>query len=78
MALAFTRYVAMKGRPGGSWLSVGEIAEYLGVRPDTVCKRMPAHKAGRLWKFKTAEVDDWLRSVKRQRRKKEINEPWVL
>ncbi len=25
-------------------------------------KRMPAHKAGRLWKFKLDEVDDWIRS----------------
>lgn len=51
------------------WLSVDEIAVYLGVKRDTVYKwvvrkKMPAHKAGRLWKFKTAEVDAWLRSGK--------------
>ena len=49
------------------WLSVDEIAVYLGVKRDTVYKwierkSMPAHKVGRLWKFRRAEVDDWIRS----------------
>ena len=48
------------------WLSVEEIAEYLGVSKDTVytwvsSKRMPGHRVGRFWKFKTAEVDEWVR-----------------
>ena len=39
------------------WLSVDQIAEYLGVSKDTVYtwvtqKGMPGHKIGRLWKFK--------------------------
>ncbi|WP_240986915.1 excisionase family DNA-binding protein [Acididesulfobacillus acetoxydans] len=25
-------------------------------------RNMPAHKVGRLWKFKISEVDDWIRS----------------
>lgn len=49
------------------WLSVDEIAAHLGVRRGTIYKwiirkTMPAHKVGRLWKFKLAEVDDWVRS----------------
>ena len=49
------------------WLSVDEIAEYLGVSKDTVytwvsSRGMPGHKVGRLWKFKTAEVDGWVRT----------------
>ncbi|MBK9132458.1 MAG: helix-turn-helix domain-containing protein [Gammaproteobacteria bacterium] len=48
------------------WLSVDEIATYLGVKRDTVYKwierrNMPAHKAGRLWKFRVEEVDKWVR-----------------
>ena len=48
------------------WLSVMEIAEYLGVRRETIYKwlerkNMPAHKVGRLWKFKRDEVDAWVR-----------------
>ncbi len=48
------------------WLSVDEIAAYLGVKRDTIYKwierkSMPAHKVGRLWKFKIDEVDRWVR-----------------
>lgn len=51
------------------WVSVEEVAEHLGVSKDTVYgwitkKEMPAHKVGRLWKFKTDEVDDWVRHGK--------------
>lgn len=49
------------------WLSVEEIAEYLGVSKDTVYAwinklEMPAHRIGRFWKFKSDEVDEWVRS----------------
>ena len=49
------------------WLSISEICQYLGVSSDTIYKwiekkGMPAHKIGRLWKFKKSEVDDWVRS----------------
>ena len=49
------------------WLSVEEIAAYLGVSKDTVYawirgRGMPAHRIGRLWKFKTQEVDEWVKS----------------
>lgn len=49
------------------WLSVDEICTYLGVKRDTVYKwisekHMPAHKIGRLWKFKRDEVDVWVRN----------------
>ena len=48
------------------WMSVEEIAEYLGVSKDTVYswltnKGMPGHKVGRFWKFKRADVDTWVR-----------------
>lgn len=49
------------------WLSADEIAAHLGVTKDTIYtwiaeKDMPAHKVGRLWKFQSTEVDDWVRS----------------
>jgi len=49
------------------WLSVDEIAAYLGIKQDTVYKwiakkQMPAHRLGRLWKFKKEEVDKWVKS----------------
>lgn len=47
------------------WLSVDEICEYLGVSSDTVYRwidrfDMPAHRMGRLWKFKKYQVDSWI------------------
>jgi len=51
------------------WMSVEEIASYLGVSKDTIYgwiakREMPAHKVGRLWKFKSDEVDTWVRAGK--------------
>ncbi len=50
------------------WLSVDEIAAYLGIKRDTVYKwiadkKMPAHRMGRLWKFRKDEVDGWVKSA---------------
>ncbi len=47
------------------WVSLDEIAEHLGVSRDTVyrwidSRGMPAHKVGRLWKFKVSQVDEWV------------------
>ena len=49
------------------WLSVDEIGAYLGIKRDTVYKwiaekQMPAHRMGRLWKFRKEEVDQWVKS----------------
>ena len=49
------------------WCSMNEIAEYLGITRDTVLswvekRGMPGVKIGRTWKFKTSEVDTWMRS----------------
>lgn len=47
------------------WLSVDDICDYLGVKRDTIYKwindkSMPAHRVGRLWKFKKEAVDAWV------------------
>ena len=57
----------MEKLTGDRWLSVDEIADYLGIKRDTVYKwidrkNMPAHKVGSLWKFRKDEIDDWVRS----------------
>ncbi len=54
-------------RTDDRWLSVEEIAEHLGVTRDSVYRwieklGLPAHKVGKLWKFKKDEVDGWVRS----------------
>ena len=48
-----------------SWVSVDEIARHLGVAKDTIyrwieSRRLPAHRVGRLWKFKISDIDRWV------------------
>lgn len=53
-----------------NWISIDEAAEYLGVKPGTIRdwirkdKGVPAHKVGKLWKFKRSELDAWIQSGK--------------
>ena len=54
------------------WLSVNEIADYLGVKRDTIYKwinrkQLPGHKVGRLWKIRKKDVDDWILNATRNR-----------
>jgi excisionase family DNA binding protein len=49
------------------WASVESVAKHLGVAKDSVYRwidrrGLPAHKIGRLWKFKLSEVDTWVRA----------------
>lgn len=49
------------------WVSVDEVSQHLGIARDTVYrwrenKGLPAHRIGRLWKFKLSEIDDWVRA----------------
>ena len=55
------------GRVSEPWVSADAIAEHLGVTKDTIyswisTKDMPAHRVGRLWKFKVSDVDEWVRN----------------
>jgi excisionase family DNA binding protein len=47
------------------WVSVEDVAKHLGVARDSVYRwiefrGLPAHKIGRLWKFKLSQVDAWV------------------
>lgn len=49
------------------WLSVHEIAHYLGISKETVyrwleSKKIPAHKIGKQWKFQVSEINSWIKS----------------
>lgn len=50
------------------WISIEEAANYLGVNKDTIrnwIKKengIPAHKIGKLWRFKKTELDNWIKS----------------
>lgn len=52
-----------------SWVGIPDAAAYLGVTVDTIrnwIKKtdIPAHKIGKLWKFKKSELDEWVKSGK--------------
>ena len=49
------------------WSSVEDVAKHLGVAKDSVyrwidTRSLPAHKIGRLWKFKLSEIDERVRT----------------
>ena len=60
------------------WYSVDEAATHLGIKPTTLykwteSKDMPAHKVGRLWKFKLEELDEWVKSGKGAKESEDLN-----
>jgi excisionase family DNA binding protein len=49
------------------WVGITEVAAHLGVNKDSVYrwiegKGLPAHRVGRLYRFKLSEVDEWVRT----------------
>jgi excisionase family DNA binding protein len=49
------------------WVSVEQVAQHLSVAKGTAYRwrehrGLPAHRVGRLWKFKLTEVDEWVRA----------------
>lgn len=53
-----------------NYISIDEAAEYLGIKTVTLRnwikkdQSLPAHKIGKLWKFKRSELDTWVQSGK--------------
>ena len=52
-----------------NWIGIEEAAKHLGVTKDSIrnwIKKtdIPAHKIGKLWKFKYSELDIWVKSGK--------------
>ena len=52
-----------------NYISIDEAAEYLGIKTVTISnwikkEMVPAHKVGKLWKFKRSELDEWVKSGK--------------
>jgi excisionase family DNA binding protein len=50
-----------------AWVSVETVADHLGVARESIyrwidSRALPAHRVGRLWKFKLSEIDDWIRA----------------
>lgn len=54
-----------------NYIGTKEAAQYLGIQLITLRKwikdegkGLPAHKVGKLWKFKKSELDNWINSGK--------------
>ena len=54
-----------------NYINLEEAAVYLGIKPATLRSwikdpdnEVPAHKVGRMWKFKRSEIDQWINSGK--------------
>ena len=51
-----------------NYIGIDEAAEYLGIKTVTLRnwikkeESLPAHKIGKLWKFKRSELDAWVQS----------------
>lgn len=52
-----------------NYIGIDQAAEYLGVKVITLRKwlkegstGLPAHKIGKLWRFKKSELDEWVKS----------------
>lgn len=51
-----------------NYIGIDEAAEYLGIKTVTLRnwikkdETLPAHRIGKLWKFKKSELDEWVRS----------------
>ncbi len=59
----------MKNNQSENYINTDEAAEYLGVKTVTLRnwikkEKVPAHKVGKLWKFKRSELDEWINSGK--------------
>jgi excisionase family DNA binding protein len=58
----------MENNNDDRWIGIEEAANYMGVNKDTIrnwIKKdtgIPAHKTGKLWKFKKSELDAWIKS----------------
>lgn len=55
--------------PEDNWIGIEEAANFLGVTKDTIRnwikkKNIPAHKIGKLWKFRKSELNEWVLSGK--------------
>jgi excisionase family DNA binding protein len=48
------------------WMSVEQLADYLSISKETIYRwlekgTVPAHRVGKLWRFETNEIDEWVK-----------------
>ena len=60
------------------WVNLEDVAEHLSLSQDTVRTwikegKLPVYKAGKRYKFKISEVDEWVREGKIKEQKQEVD-----
>jgi len=59
-------YMIDNNLTGDNYISIDDAAAYLGIKTVTlrnwIKKKtdIPAHRVGKLWKFKRSELDEWM------------------
>lgn len=61
------------------WMSVTEVAEYLGLKPSTIYayvseRRIPHYKRGHLVRFREDEIDAWMNETRVQTNAEQLAE----
>ena len=63
-------YMIDNNLTGDNYISIDDAAAYLGIKTVTlrnwIKKKtdIPAHRVGKIWKFKRSELDEWIASGK--------------
>lgn len=65
----------MEKQMNDGWMGIEAASKYLDANKDTIrnwIKKtdIPAHKVGKLWKFKQSELDEWIKSGKSSKQEK--------
>ncbi len=58
---------AKKASSVDKWMTMEEMKTYLSASRESIIQwintnNMPAHKLGRMWRFKASEVDEWIQT----------------
>ena len=72
--LIYTNAMKAKKTKRTEFMTLPEVAEYLRLSVHTIYKRaehgrIPALKAGAVWRFSRAEIDEWMRGAAGRRLK---------
>jgi excisionase family DNA binding protein len=62
----------MKEKPTPQLMSIDQLADYLGLSKQTLYnwlskKKIPGIKIGKVWRFKRAEIENWLKKFGRNK-----------
>ena len=65
------------------WVGVDDVAAHLGVAKDSVYRwidqrKLPAHRVGRLFRFKLSEIDEWVRQDNEREVSRSCQKPTLL